>query len=64
MGDDNRKRNAAARDEALLAAGQELGINSYDAEDEALELVLNRASELLKEWGIPVPKGWQNGAGT
>jgi hypothetical protein len=63
MGYDARVRNAAARDEALRIAGEELGIDPCEAEDQALDLVLARAADYLKSWDIPVPKGWQNGGG-
>jgi hypothetical protein len=62
MNMNNRKRNTEARAKALRLAAEELGIGPLSAEDEAADLMLDRAADHLRERNIPVPKGWQGRA--
>ncbi|HEP6275816.1 hypothetical protein [Burkholderia pseudomultivorans] len=58
----NAKRNAEARAEALRVAGEELGIDTASADDEALDLLLDCGADHLRDWNIPVPENWLGGA--
>jgi hypothetical protein len=58
----NRKHNAETKAQAPRRAAEELGIDRLGAEDEAADLLLDRAAVHLREWNIPVPKGWLGGA--
>jgi hypothetical protein len=58
----NAKHNAEARAASLHTAGEELGIDPLSAEDQALDLLLNRATDHLRDWNISVQRSWLGGA--
>lgn len=50
--------------EAWREAARELGFDPDADDPELLDLIWDRASELMKDWGIPLPKSVSEGGAT
>jgi hypothetical protein len=57
----NRKRNTEARVKALRLASEKLGIGPLSAEDEATDLLLDRAADHLRERNFPFLRAGREG---